>query len=370
MVGPRFMYYDVEMFLLLLACVNVELSQNALGSPVAAPVDVFVAGVPASVNNYRIPALVRTRNGTLVAFAEARMYDDDCRHKYLVARRSVDNGATWSAQVNVVGQNLSAAYTAGNPQVVYDNVSSTIVVQYAIGRYPDACNPCLSTMQLTDGGSDGQWWGNLRNLSDVLGKWDGALPGPGSATQLQEGPHAGRLVFIAHAGAYTNDIVYYSDDHGASYTLSQTVIPRVDEGVVVELANGSLLANMRNDHLTSCDCRAESASNDGGATFGPLTFSPELVSPVCQASMVRIAGALYFSNPASTQVRENLTVRRSDDDGRTWPASLLVSPGKLWGGYSCMASGDPISAGFGGILYERYNDTVAVISFSVFPLKF
>ena len=54
------------------------------------------AGQPSSVNNYRIPAVARTHKGTLVAIAEARSANNDCLKKWLVYRRSTDNGTTWA----------------------------------------------------------------------------------------------------------------------------------------------------------------------------------------------------------------------------------------------------------------------------------
>lgn len=121
--------------------------------------------------------------------------------------------------------------------------------------------------------------------------------------------------------------------------------------------------------------------------------------------------AIFFSNPASTTSREDITVRRSDDGGATWlPNTWLVQGGPTWGGYSCMAQvrvcshpdfeegsgralscysppslvrsvrclqGAPLtradtgSGEYGAIIYEHaLNDTNAtdVISFSLFPV--
>ena len=77
------------------------------------------------------------------------------------------------------------------------------------------------------------------------------------------------------------DLVWYSDDSGATYTVSETVLPKMDEAQLVELSDGRVMANMRNNHLTSCDCRAVAISSDGGKTFGNITYGPTLISPVC-----------------------------------------------------------------------------------------
>ena len=76
------------------------------------------------------------------------------------------------------------------------------------------------------------------------------------------------------------DLVWYSDDGGKTYTLSETVLEKMDEAQLVELGDGRVMANMRNDHLTSCDCRAVTISSDGGKSFGNITYDPTLISPV------------------------------------------------------------------------------------------
>ena len=74
--------------------------------------------------------------------------------------------------------------------------------------------------------------------------------------------------------------MWYSDDGGETYTLSEAVLEKMDEAQLVELSDGRVMANMRNDHLTSCDCRAVAISTDGGKTFGDISYDPALISPV------------------------------------------------------------------------------------------
>ncbi len=57
-----------------------------------------------------------------------------------------------------------------------------------------------------------------------------AYVGPGVGIQLQNpGPHKGRLLFIGHHGAYVEDFVWYSDDDGSTYTVSNTSLLKMDE---------------------------------------------------------------------------------------------------------------------------------------------
>lgn len=149
----------------------------------------------------------------------------------------------------------------------------------------------------------------------------------------------------------------------------------MDEPQIVELTNGSLLLNMRNRHRTDCDCRAIARSDDGGETWGEIHYDATLISPICQASLVRINDAFYFSNPASKTARENMTIRKSTDNCENWKGELMIMKGPVAGGYSNIVpaplAGDSTK---GGILYERYhvvNGTKqAVISFTQFPLDF
>lgn len=341
------------------------------------PVDVFIAGQPSSVNNYRIPAVVQTGTGALLAFSEARTQQSDCAPKALVARRSVDFGATWGEVITVYQPDFARGLTAGNPAVVWDAAVNKTIVHFAVGT-PQKCNPTAWTMQVDDGGSDGTSWGDVVNISAALGKWAGILPGPGAGVVMSPASaHPGRIVFPGHMGAYVADTTWYSDDHGGSWHVSDTALPAMDEPALAETSDGRLLLNMRNDHANACDCQATSVSADGGATWSlPVAWDAALVSPVCQGTLTSIAGALYYANPASKTDRANITIRRSDDDGATWNATTWVaSPGPSAGGYSCLTSGAPVVVdpstrrAYGGILYERNaaNGTEA-ISFRLFPL--
>merc|ERR1712096_172079 len=117
------------------------------------------------------------------------------------------------------------------------------------------------------------------------GSAHGILPGPGPALELHHGAHKGRLVFCGHYGAYRYDTTWYSDDGGKTYARSAQTLEKMDECALVELSDGTVQLNMRNNHITNCDCRATSLSKDGGETWGAITYQDALISPVCQASI-------------------------------------------------------------------------------------
>ena len=77
---------------------------------------------------------------------------------------------------------------------------------------------------------------------------------------------------------------------------------------------------------------AVSVSDTGGETWTPVTHQPQLVTPVCQGSLISYQGpadpapALYFSGPHSTVTRKNGTILASDDNGVTFSRSLNIYP--------------------------------------------
>jgi len=324
---------------------------TAAALPDATPV--FVAGAPKGLT-YRIPALVRTSRGTLVAFAEARS-GSDCDPKFIVSRRSTDGGSTWGPQQVVAGDSKSVT---GNPTAVYDAVSQRIVLALVTG----GCNPGVDTQVLDDGGSDGTAWGAPRSIP--MGQYSGALPGPGTATQLP----SGRLLFPAHYGAYVMDVLLFSDDHGASWTVGAPRFPLMDEAAVAWVPGSpqTLLIELRNNHLSPQKTVGLATSQDAGLTWTPISYSNPLLSPVCQSSLVGVEGAVYFSGPHSASSRTNITIFKSADGGVSWLSASFQAQEGTSDGYSCMAAGNATVAGHGSILMEGKG----TISHALFPLDF
>lgn len=102
----------------------------------------------------------------------------------------------------------------------------------------------------------------------------------------------------------------------------------MDEAQLVELGEGIIMANMRNQHLNGT-ARAVSISTDGGKNFGEIYYDHALVDPVCAASIIRDYkdDSIYFSNAAHPTNRIRMTVKKSRDFGKTWERELLVYEG-------------------------------------------
>ena len=152
--------------------------------------------------------------------------------------------------------------------------------------------------------------------------------------------------------------VLYSDDHGATWSFGTCVSTFTNECQAVELSNGTLMLNMRDN--TGRSCRAVALSEDGGQTWGEVSWDEALNECPCQASIIRygLSGqdgkdCLLFANPDisgeryGVVKRTRMTVKLSYDGGKTWPVKKLIHPGPS--SYSSLAR---LSDGAIGLVFE------------------
>jgi len=313
---------------------------------------VFIAG-QGGYHTYRIPAMVVTTNQTVLAFCEGRKNSrSDTGDIDLLLKRSTDGGQTWSEQQVIWSD---AANTCGNPTPVVDRDTGIVWLlltwnsgtdkEDQIGYLKSRDTRRVFVSQSRD---DGLSWTPPQEITSSIKKtnWGWYATGPVNGIQLTRGPHKGRLVIPAnhslltsHTQSVTRSHVFFSDDHGATWQLGGIEDEKTNESTIVELADGSLLHNMRSYHKKHR--RAVATSQDGGKTWSRAKLDDALIEPVCQASILRGTwpdngerSRILFSNPASTK-REKLTVRISYDEGATWPVDKLVYTGPA--AYSCLA---------------------------------
>eukprot|EP01051_Picozoa_sp_SAG22_P017187 SAG22_NODE_2591_length_2407_cov_3.973137_1_plen_430_part_00 len=289
----------------------------------------------------------------LLAFAEARISAcSDDTLKMMAMKRSSDGGASWSAPVFIVGDNAtrtSPRNSVWNPEPVYDAEHDTVVLSYLRNRTNCLARPGHCQAFQIASTDSGRSFGPAAPLAPALGKFaNGIRPGPGAGLVLDVGPKKGRILFSGSydqipkaPGEQVVDLVWWSSgDRGSlhNYTLSPSRIGggRGDESALVQLANGSVLLSMRTvgwaKGPAACRCRAVSRSDDFGESFGPSVLAPDLIQPGpsgCQGAMVRPPGQdmLFYSGPASTVDRHNMTVKRSSDGGATFPDAVVVHAG-------------------------------------------
>lgn len=313
-------------------------------------------------HSYRIPSVIRTMKGTLLAFCEGRKSGrGDAGNIDLLLKRSFDGGETWSDEVVLWDDN---GHTCGNPCPVIDESTGTIWLlltrNLGTDHEPDIIKgkaESTRTVWVSHSSDDGATWTAPNEITKTTKDpgWGWYATGPGVGIQTKHGPHKGRLVIpcdhsyndpngkLQGGGFEFGAHSIHSDDHGKTWKLGGTIRPKTNECQVVELddANGGLLMNMRS--YFGRKRRTHSVSKDGGATWSSPVDAPRLIEPVCQGSVIRQRwkqgnkpGVLLFSNPASQKGRVKMTVRASFDDGVTWPVAQELHAGPA--AYSCLVS--------------------------------
>ena len=373
---------------LLSVLVAASLTQSATAEPAPATTSgldqqvLFKAANEQGYSCFRIPAIVKSTRGTLLAFAEGRVLNcGDTGDIDLVLKRSTDGGRTWSPLQLV---NEGGGDTHGNPVPIVDSETGRIflVSTYNKGRTDDkACDtPCPRTPHLQYSDDDGVTWSDPVDMSTQmkLPEWDWwVATGPVHGIQLTKGPHAGRLVFGISGevsdgtASYRNDgALVYSDDHGRSWhvgangriTFPQggTFTQKPQEITVTELADGSVYAGAREQGGTSVGNRTYAISRDGGDSFSTQwTSIPDLVTPTVQGAVLHLdrpgPDRTLFSSPSDTDRRRWMMIRSSYDGGRSWEgAEQGTRITSDWSGYSDLVqiSSDRVRDAEIGLLYE------------------
>jgi len=340
--------------------------------------DLFISGAD-GYHTFRIPSAIVTTRGTVLAFCEGRRDSpSDSGDIDMVLKRSEDGGESWS-EMQIVWDDKGN--TCGNPCPVVDWETGTIwlLMTHNLGRdverqIIDEESEGTRTVWVTKSADDGASWTDPVEITAATKEphWTWYATGPGAGIQLS----SGRLVIPCdHIEAGTKKYyahVIYSDDGGETWQLGgSTPTDQVNECEVVELEDGRLLLNMRN-YDPARRTRAFACSADRGLSWSEVERDQVLIEPICQASIRRFTttadggrSRILFANPASTTARENMTVRLSYDEGRTWPVSRTLHAGPA--AYSCLTVLPDRTI---ACLYERGNEkSYEKITFARFDLE-
>ncbi len=305
--------------------------------------------------SYRLPGVVVTKKGTVIAYCEARTHketdnvhinlNDWCLMDILM-QRSVDGGKTFEdAQFLALG--TTQYETMNNPVMIVGNDN---IIHFLY------CRNCT----VGGGGAwyrrsedDGITWSPARRIDEFITVPHSIFffgPGHGICTS------GGRLISpVWLADPVTNEFMtytIYSDDNGMTWKMSERASKNKDETTIAELSDGRIMLNSRNKP------RRITVSPDGACGWSESFDDPNLIDPFCEGGMdtVKIKGlphAILFVNCADDSKREKVTIKCSFDDGKTWK-SLLID--EFEGGYSDVAVDQ--NTGKGYVVYETFMGTV------------
>jgi len=332
----------------------------ASAEPLLEKVDVFPANTN-GIARYRIPGIVVTPKGTVLAYSEARRNSSsDWGEIEIHLRRSTDGGKTWEAGKHIAhhGTRMEGnphkkkdggekEQTVNNPVAIVDRDTGAIEFLYCINYAR-----CYA-MRSTD---DGLTWSTPVDVTATFEPfrkhydWKVIATGPGHGIQLK----SGRLVvpiWLAYGKegdhAPSAAATIYSDDHGKTWIAGDLAVPNEgefgnpNETMLTELSDGRVMLVTRS--VSKPNRKIITLSPNGAKGWSKPAFHDQLWEPICMASITAHPsqpGTLVYSNPHTLKLnadgketpagrgkRENLSIKLSRDDGKTWPVSKTLDAG-------------------------------------------
>ena len=310
-------------------------------------IDLFDNSMNSEVFCYRIPSLVTTTNGTLIAAIDER--NNSCgdlkwnRDINIVIRKSFDDGKTWTKIEKIVDYPLGRS--ASDPSMIVDKKTNEIFLFF---NYMDLDNAKdIYRFMVIKSSDNGENWSKPVEITNNIIKkgWekDFMFITSGRGIQTKDGTLLHCLVNL-NKGTH----VFGSKDHGKSWFLIDTPLSPGDESKIIELSNGNWLVNSR---VNSNDSRYSHISKDNGQTWATYK-NKDLQDPGCNASLVKYDELLLFTNAFDSKYRKNLSLSISKDQGRTWAKNQTIYKGES--AYSSMTK---LKNGDIGVFFEKDNYT-------------
>ena len=354
-----------------------SISTATAAEPMLEKIDLFESGKDGYAL-YRIPGLVVTAKGTVLAYCEARRTGkSDWDTIDIMLRRSTDGGKTWSPRQlisDVPGPKTKNPVALAQKLANADDVTYNNAVAFADRDGSVHLLFCLeySRCFYIRSVDDGVTWSVPVEVTAAFEgfrshyDWKVLATGPAHGIQLRRGPKAGRLVVPvwlstgtgghAHRPSITSTV--YSDDEGKTWHAGDVAVPNTEEWinpnetVIVELADGRVMLNVRSE--SKAHRRLVVMSPDGATGWSQPKFDDALLEPICMGSIVRFSsqddGAknrILFANPhnldradgtakeGGSRDRRNISIKLSYDEGKTWKVDKVLEAG--YSAYSDLA---------------------------------
>ena len=291
--------------------------------------------------NYRIPAVITAKDGTIVAVTDKRKYNegDLPQDIDIVCNRSFDGGLTWS-EPYTIAQGTGINHGFGDCAIAWSNDENGLIAVFVggVGLWNSTpSNPIRSYKSYSY--DNGATWTEPEDITDFIfgdnciipehQSWRASFFGSGNGLLTS----TGRIMFVAAiregSAQSLNNYAVYSDDNGLTWHVSGRASVGGDEAKVTELVDGRILMSIRHSGY-----RWYNISEDGGETWRASTSTwYDIQAPACNGDIIRYTSVnqgynknrLLHSVPHGTQ-RRDVTVYISYDEGETWPVSKVIVP--------------------------------------------
>jgi Neuraminidase (sialidase) len=291
--------------------------------------------------NYRIPAVITAKDGSIVAVTDKRKYNegDLPQDIDIVCNRSTDGGYSWTEPYTIaLGTGVNHGF--GDCAVAWSNDDNGLIAVFVggVGLWNSTpSNPIRSYKSYSY--DNGQTWTAPEDITNFIfgdnciypaqTTWRASFFGSGNGLRTS----TGRIMFVAAiregSAQSLNNYAVYSDDNGLTWHVSGRASVGGDEAKVTELADGRILMSIRHGGH-----RWYNISEDGGETWQPNTSTwNDITAPACNGDMIRYTSVnqghnknrLLHSVPYGSS-RTDVTVYISYDEGETWPVSKCIVP--------------------------------------------
>lgn len=291
--------------------------------------------------NYRIPAVITAKDGSIVAMTDKRKYNegDLPQDIDIICNRSTDGGHTWS-EPYTVAQGTGYNHGFGDCALAWSNDENGLIAGFVggVGLWNSTpSNPQRSYISRSY--DNGQTWTEPEDVTNFIfgsncivpehRSWRASFFGSGNGLLTS----TGRIIFVAAIRETTaqslNNYAVYSNDNGQTWHVSGRASVAGDEAKVTELADGRILMSIRHGGN-----RWYNISEDGGETWQPNTSTwYDITAPACNGDLIRYTSVnqgqdknrLLHSVPYGSE-RTDVSVYVSYDEGTTWPVRKCIVP--------------------------------------------
>lgn len=292
-------------------------------------------------SNYRIPAVITAKDGSIVAFTDKRKYNnaDLPEDIDIICNRSTDGGHTWSEPITIA-QGTGRFQGYGDAALVHSKDENGLLAVFVGGQGLWTSTPSEPQgSYMVRSNDNGQTWTEPEDITHfIYGKdcedpvrknWYASFFGSGNGLLTS----TGRIMFVVALRENSGNTLYnyavYSDDNGETWKVSGRASVGGDEAKVTELVDGRILMSIRHGGN-----RWYNISEDGGVTWQQTPSEwTDIVAPACNGDLIRYSSVnnggdknrLLHSVPTGSS-RKNVTVFVSYDEGETWPTSRCIVP--------------------------------------------